>query len=97
MKKVLFILVIRVRFFFGIFLQLRIIKHLKLVVTGSGFGEPAADPAILEVHEHVEAIVEQLLGDSIDNTTLDPLCRHPECEHAFNSYSYQLKVGASGS
>ena len=56
------------------------INNVFLIELGSGFGEPVIDPNILEIHEHVEAIVEQFIGDPIDNTTLDPLCHNPECK-----------------
>ena len=49
------------------------------------------DDAMLEVREHIEKVVETLVGDDLDETSVIRLVNHPSCKY-FSTYSYYLII-----
>ena len=51
------------------------------------------DDAMLEVREHIEKVVETLVGDDLDETSVIRLVNHPSCKYFSTSmYSYFLII-----
>ena len=49
------------------------------------------DDAMLEVREHIEKVVETLVGDDLDETSVIRLVNHPSCKY-FSTYSCYLII-----
>ena len=50
------------------------------------------DDAMLEVREHIEKVVETLVGDDLDETSVIRLVNHPSCKYFSSMYSYFLII-----
>ena len=50
------------------------------------------DDAMLEVREHIEKVVETLVGDDLDETSVIRLVNHPSCKYFSSIYSYFLII-----
>ncbi|GAB6028215.1 hypothetical protein CHUAL_002409 [Chamberlinius hualienensis] len=53
------------------------------------------DPSVLYLHEHIEAIVEQLIEDSLEDVTLEPLVQNPEYERMIEIYHRRISDSLS--
>ena len=47
---------------------------------------------MLEVREHIEKVVETLVGDDLDETSVIRLVNHPSCKYFSSMYSYFLII-----
>ena len=47
---------------------------------------------MLEVREHIEKVVETLVGDDLDETSVIRLVNHPSCKYFSSMYSFFLII-----
>ena len=46
-----------------------------------GYRNHDIDPATAGVRDHIEKVVESLVGDNLDSTNIIRLSSHPDCKH----------------